>query len=56
MKASPFSKAATASMVVVVPLTFLHAAPETIGLANSYSFIFTESLLRNSEKVSTVND
>jgi hypothetical protein len=51
MNASPFSKAATAKMGVVVPLAVLNAAPETIGLAKLHSFIFTESLLRNSRKV-----
>jgi hypothetical protein len=51
MNASPFSKAATSSMGVVVPLTVLHTTPETIGLVKLNSFIFTESLLRNSRKV-----
>lgn len=51
MNASPFSKAITSSMGVVVPLTVLHTIAETIGLAKLHSFIFTESLLRNSRKV-----
>ena len=51
MNASPFSKAATPSIGVVVPLTVPHTTPEIIGLAKLHSFILTESLVRNSRRV-----